>query len=432
VARQLDVYSGTSLVGILEQDDAGQLHFAYAATWLAGGRAWPLSQSLPLRATRFGNREARPFFAGLLPEAEKRDLVARALGITARNDFALLDKIGGECAGAITFMAHGALPQPSEGATGYRSIDETEIARILRLLPERPLLAGERRIRLSLAGAQDKLPVLLVDGGLALPLDGNPSSHILKPQIRRHEDTVHNEGFCLALARALAFPTIASELRKAGTESYLLVARYDRIRETDGSLRRLHQEDICQALAIPPELKYQGEGGPTLRQCFQLVRQATTLPVVSLQQLLDAVVFNVLIGNNDAHGKNFSLLYGDRGVELAPLYDVSSTIVYPDLSPRFAMKVGDQHQFDDLHPRHWDRFAGQAGLGAPQVRRRLLSLARQAPRAAERVKEMFSASGQHRPIIDRIVALIHERASATLRRFAAEKAGVPTREDRRG
>ncbi len=419
MARQLDVYLWGNLVGVLQQDDSGQLRFQYTASWLADPKRVPISQKLRLRPEPFDNREARPFFAGLLPEAEKRDAIARELGISARNDFGLLDRIGGECAGAIMFMRVGETPASMSSLTDYRHLDDDQLARILEILPERPLLAGEAGVRLSLAGAQDKLPVLVVDGKVAIPLNGAPSSHILKPPIRRFDDTVFNEGFCLALAKALGLHVIEAEIPATKGRDYLLVERYDRKRRPGGDLQRLHQEDFCQALGFVPELKYQSEGGPTLKQCFDLLRGCAARPAIELMRLLDEVVFNVLVGNNDAHAKNLALLYGERGVELAPMYDISSTVVYEGLSPKFAMRIGDQDEFSNLYPRHWDRFAIDAGLGRPQVRRRIIGVARSIGAVAEKVRSSFMARGNDRPVLGRIVALIKERSEETVRRFGA-------------
>ncbi len=417
MARRLDVYLENDLTGFLEQDDSGRLLFRYADSWLANPGALALSQSLPLRAEPFGNREARPFFAGLLPEAEKRDLVAKALGVSKNNDFALLDRIGGECAGAITFMHDGEAPPVTPTAADYRPLDEKQIARILELLPDRPLLAGEEGVRLSLAGAQDKLPVLVVDGEMALPLHGAPSSHVLKPPIRRYEDTVVNEAFCLALAKAAGLHVVNAALRRASGTDYLLVERYDRKRDSAGALRRIHQEDFCQALGYAPELKYQSEGGPSLEECFELVRRASARPVIDLARLLDAVLLNFLIGNNDAHGKNYSLLHGEQGAELAPLYDLSSTVVYTGLSPRLAMKIGGKYDADELHSRHWDRFAKDAGFSPAQVRRRVIDWTHRLPGMAIRQREELAASGQDRPVLARIVEAIEKRAERVAARF---------------
>ncbi|MFN4282342.1 MAG: type II toxin-antitoxin system HipA family toxin [Alphaproteobacteria bacterium] len=419
MARELEVYFERRLVGTLVQDDSGQLRFTYHETWLADPASIPISWSLPLRSEPFNHRETRPFFAGLLPEAEKRELVARALGVSDRNDFALLDRIGGECAGAVTLLHSGETPPPVPKEADYRLLDDGELKRILDVLPDRPLLAGEAGVRLSLAGAQDKLPVLVVDGRIALPLHGAPSTHILKPPIRRFEDTVFNERFCLALAKAVGLNAVSVETRSVGDRPFLLVARYDRVRGGDGAVRRLHQEDFCQALGIVPELKYQTEGGPNLHQCFDLVRNAVARPVLDLACLLDAVLFNLFIGNRDAHGKNYSLLFVDEGLQLAPLYDVVSTDVYPGLSPRLAMKIGDKDETGAIYPRHWERFAKEAGLAFPQVRRRLLDLAQALPEAARDVQQRFVAEGKDRPIIARVVDVIDRETRLVIDRFAS-------------
>jgi serine/threonine-protein kinase HipA len=419
--RSLDVWLLGARVGRLDQS-AGRLSFAYDADWLSRPTAAPLSASLPLRADAFDDRAARPFFAGLLPEQDRRDQVARAIGVSGRNDFALLDALGGECAGAVTFTHPGERPIEQATDLDYRVLGDEELAAIIDRLPGRPLLAGEEGIRLSLAGAQDKLPVLVVDGRIALPLHGAPSSHILKPAIRRIEDSVHNEGFCLALAKATGFKVVQAEIRSVEKRPYLLVERYDRIRGPDNRPRRVHQEDFCQALGVAPEYKYQNEGGPSVVDCFALVRKATRPAALYLPQFLDGVLFNTLIGNNDAHAKNYSLVYGDGGTTLAPLYDVLCTAAYPELTPKMAMKIGGYYKFSDIFPRHWGRFAQTAGLSPPQVRRRLLDLVQGLPRAAHQLCAEFKGRGQATPSIDRIIEIIEHRCGLTLARFEKETA----------
>jgi serine/threonine-protein kinase HipA len=419
--RSLDVWLLGEYVGQLDQT-AGRLSFTYDADWLGRPDAVLLSASLPLRANPFDDRAARPFFAGLLPEQDRRDQVARAIGVSGGNDFALLDAIGGECAGAVTFTHPGERPIEQATDLDYRALEDRELAAIIDKLPERPLLAGEEGVRLSLAGAQDKLPVLLVDGHIALPLHGAPSSHILRPAMRRVEDSVHNEGFCLALAQRIDLNAAAADIRDVEGRPYLLVERYDRKRGPDNHPRRLHQEDFCQALGVAPEYKYQNEGGPSLIDCFALVRRATRPAALYLPQLLDAVLFNTLIGNNDAHSKNYSLIYGAGGTTLAPLYDVLCTAVYPELTPKMAMKIGDHYKFSDVFPRHWERFAQGANLSPPQVRRRLLDLTQRLPQAAHKLRDDFADRGQATPLIDRIIETIEHRCGLTRVRFEKTEA----------
>lgn len=421
--RSLDVWLLGEHVGRLDQT-AGRLAFTYDAGWLDRPDAMPLSASLPFQEQPFDDRAARPFFAGLLPEQDRRDQVARTVGVSARNDFALLDVLGGECAGAVSFTRPGEKPieQPTE--LDYRVLGDRELATIIDKLPERPLLAGEEGVRLSLAGAQDKLPVLVVDGDIALPLRGAPSSHILKPAIRRVADSVHNEGFCLALAKAIGIKAAPAEIRKVEGRPYLLVERYDRIRGPDNLPRRLHQEDFCQALGVAPEYKYENEGGPSIADCFALVRKATRPPALFVPRLLDAVFFNTLIGNNDAHAKNYSLVYGAGGTTIAPLYDALCTAVYKELSPKMAMKIGGRYKFSDIYPRHWERFAQSAELSAPQARRRLLDLAQRLPQAAHKLREEFAGRDQRTPLIDQIVETIEHYCGLTRSRFDRAKAAT--------
>lgn len=417
MARRLDVWWDAEIAGVLEQDDSGRLSFRYGGDWLNGAGARPISFSMPLTDKPYGDKATHAFFGGLLPEQDKRDLVARSLGISARNDYALLDAIGGDCAGALTLLPPGRRPRAASGKTSYRHLPADALERILDRLPGKPLLAGEEGVRLSLAGAQDKLPVFVADGEIALPLEDTPSSHILKPAIPRYPDTVLNEAFCLALARSAGLYAVEAAIQHVKEHEFLLVERYDRRREPGHPVARLHQEDFCQALGVPSELKYQNEGGPSLADCFGLVRDATARPAPELRKLLEGVLFNVLIGNNDAHGKNFSLLNQPWGVGMAPFYDLVSTVVYDGLSPRMAMTIGRKYAFDDLYPRHWERFAGEAGLGAPQVRRKLLDYCRGLPKIAATLRDRFETEGHHSPVIRAIIATVETRCRQTLERF---------------
>jgi serine/threonine-protein kinase HipA len=190
MSRTLDVYLQRDLVGRLTQDGNGQLAFHYAESWLADPGAVPLSHSLPLRKQKFSRNECRGFFGGILPDEGKREIIAKNLGISARNDFAMLEQIGGECAGAVTFIpAGGKLP---ERDYDYRPLTSGKLVEVLKMLPRLPLMAGEEGIRLSLAGAQDKIAVHVHDGQISIPLGGAPSTHILKPALEKFEGIVFN------------------------------------------------------------------------------------------------------------------------------------------------------------------------------------------------------------------------------------------------
>ena len=213
MTRTLDVWWDGRIVGQLTQDSHGSLGFAYGPEWLRQESAPALSVSLPGREEPFSRRGCRPFFGGLLPEESQRDAVARVLGVSRANEFALLDRLGGDVAGALQLLPPGERPTAPPPGEQPVPLDETELVRILDALPARPLLAGERGLRLSLAGAQSKVPVVLVDGAVALPLPGQPTTHILKPPIPRFPAATENEAFAMRLAAAAGLDVAPVEPR---------------------------------------------------------------------------------------------------------------------------------------------------------------------------------------------------------------------------
>ncbi len=416
MAHELEVWLFGNRIGTLALVD-GRLNFCYAPDWLSQQDAVALSASLPLQAEPFDDRKARPFFAGLLPEGQMRRLIAQQFQVSSQNDFALLDHIGGECAGAVTFLEPGqVLPVPTSN-DDVQWLSDGEIIAILDELPHRPMLAGKDGLRLSLAGAQDKLPMVFDGARIGLPRGGTPSSHILKPAIHAVEDSVINEGFCMALAEAMQIKPAKSKVHRVLDRSFLLVERYDRLLDAQGHRHRLHQEDFCQALGVVPEMKYQNEGGPDLAQCFDLVRRATRPSAPQVLRLLDYVVFNALIGNHDAHAKNFSLLYSGNTPVLAPFYDTLSTAVYSTLTPKMAMKIGDKYKFSEVRARHWEQFAESAGFTRAQTKRRILELAKSLPATARELQSDHEQGFAGNAIVERINALIEQRCALTIWRL---------------
>ena len=420
--RILEVWLLGQSVGQLIQAD-GRLSFSYSPRWLQSPSAQPLSRSLPLRPEPFDDKATRPFFAGLLPEGDKRKLVAMALQVSPQNDYALLNGIGGECAGAVTLLEPGQQPTGLPSEQYVRWLDDGELITILDELPRRPMLAGKDGLRLSLAGAQDKLPVVFINGHIGLPKQNTPSSHILKPAISAVEGSVYNEGFCMALAMRLKLSVASTSIRRVADRVYLLVERYDRLRQPDGSLQRLHQEDFCQALGVAPEYKYQNEGGPDLTQCFDLIRKATRPSAPQVLRLLDYVIFNALIGNHDAHAKNFSLIYTRRGTVLAPLYDTLSTAVYANLTDKMAMKIGSKYKFTEVQKQHWEQFAQAAGLSPVQVKKRILTLASLLPSESVSLRHELTTQDLNHDILSEIVGIIERRCQLTCKRLEAKGLG---------
>jgi serine/threonine-protein kinase HipA len=409
--RALEVWWDGRVVGQLTQNQHGELDFAYSPGWLQNNDASPLSASLPKRVEPFSRRECRPFFGGLLPEESQRDAAARALGVSRGNDFALLDRLGGDVAGALQLLPPGETPAAPDLDQRPIPLDDAGLIRVLDALPVRPLLAGEEGLRLSLAGAQSKVPVVLVDGAVALPAPGQPTTHILKPPMSRFSVTTENEAFVMRLAAAAGLDVAAVEPRIVRDRTFLLVQRYDRSRGEDGGVRRIHQEDFCQALGVPPETKYASEGGPTFKDCFELLRRVAARPAVDVLKLLDAVIFNLIIGNADAHGKNFSILYDRDGPRLAPLYDLLATVAYPELSPKLAMRIGKRATLGEMDAKGWIAFAADAGVGMPLIRRRVSEVSQTVMARANEVASKLMRPGLDETALSRFAAMAADRAA---------------------
>jgi serine/threonine-protein kinase HipA len=387
--------------------------FVYEQSWLDDGMP-PLSQSLPLDGPA-APETAGAFFGGLLPEGAPRELMARRLGVSPGNDFALLAAVGGDTAGAISLQPPGLRP-PDDGDVEW--LDEDALTQLIDDLPTRPMHADEDgEYRLSLAGAQDKLPVVVGAGGrIGLTKGQTPSTHILKTPIARLDDTVANEAFCLALGRAMGIDAATAAPHRVGTREFLLVERYDRRSDDHDNVTRLHQEDFCQALGVPAQRKYQAEGGPSLADCFALLRTAAAVPAREIVRLLDHLALSFLVGNHDAHGKNHSLLYLPKTADavLAPAYDVLSIFAYHrkhNLSRKMAMAIGGEYRPEYLRSRHLARMLDETGLGAAAARRRLLGHASAVPELARAVRADFHDAGWDAPVLEDVIALIDARAA---------------------
>jgi len=393
--------------GRLIRKDNGNLQFRYDEDYDGP----PLSHALPLQAEAHPHAVCRAIFGGLLPEGAERDTLARRLGVSAGNDYGLLGAVGGDCAGAITLRPDDAA-QPAHRP--LRRLDPLELDAELRALPQRPLGADpEQGVRLSLAGAQPKLPVVIDADGVGLPRDSaTPSTHILKPEPSRFPGLVANEAFCMRLARAASLPV--ANVEWATTISglpYLIVERYDRDLTTD-PIRRLHQEDTCQALGVPSDRKYQSDGGPGIRDVVELLRDATANPVQDVRRLWEALVFNWLIGNCDAHGKNFSLLYDGGAPTLAPLYDLVSTTAYGRaLTTRLAMRIDGAVDVDDVDMGAWLRLAGEINVSERFARRTTTAIVKRTLEAVPVALDGASAvPWEPPPIVDAIVGRLEALA----------------------
>lgn len=419
MSRILDVYLCDNFVGTLTQDDSGDLEFAYDQGYLETA-AHGISLSLPLSAGfssgfsdgffkgTYKGKKVKAFFSGLLPEETVRERLAGYLGVSEKNPFALLEIVGGDCAGALALYPQGQ--KPSEEVKEIETLDDARLKEILDLIKHRPMLAGNDGYRLSLAGAQDKLAVGFENGKVQLIKGGAPTTHILKPIIERVRDSAHNELFCMKLAKRMGIDVPDAMLHFVDDTPYYLVARYDRVMSEDGSVKRIHQEDFCQALGIAPEIKYEREGGPSITACQDVIANHTARPAADQIKLLDIVIFNYLIGNADAHGKNFSLLYKGDKPELAPAYDLLSTAVYPDLSEKLAMKIGGKYKPRDIYLRHFHRMVADTKAAQSAINRQIQAMSGKIVDAAITLKTELQEEGLTSDIFEEIIEIIKERS----------------------
>mgnify|MGYP001765212506 CR=1 FL=1 len=367
---RLNVWHEQRLVGELWRNQIGAIGFRYAPEWSAGS-GFAVSRSLPLADREFAPEEgtAHHWFANLLPEGAVREHIVRDLKLQ-NTDFELLRAIGGECAGALSILPEGQ--QPS-GQRHYRPLTNEELADLAaRRRQIYAISPADERPRLSLAGAQDKCPVLLRDDQYFLPQGEAPSSHILKFELADYRHLPAYETFTTQLAAAIALPVVDIALRVIGRTRYAQIARYDRKVGDSGEVRRWHQEDFCQALGYGHEKKYQEYGGPSFAQCYRLVQEASSEPAIDAQHLLRWQIFNVLAGNSDGHAKNLSLLHlPDDKTRLAPFYDLVCTRAIERIDYHLALDVGGERNPSVITPAHWEALARQCDV-RPQFLRNLV------------------------------------------------------------
>jgi serine/threonine-protein kinase HipA len=391
-------------VGALVRKPGGDTVFRYSDA----GRQ--ISHSLPFD----GGAREHPitFFENLLPDGVQRERLAARLGVSDTSTFTLLEHVGGDCAGALSLYREGVVPD--RAPTALRPLDDALLVRFVDVGVV-PTLVNEG-VRLSLAGAQNKVPVVLRDEQLFLPEGHSASTHILKFANDDYRGLVENEHFMLELARAVGLDVARSRLWKLPYEfgQALLVERYDRV---DG--RRLHQEDFCQATGNPPSKKYEADDGPSLIDVFRVLDIASTDPAKDLISLVKWHAFNVATGNNDGHAKNISLLR-EPTVRLAPVYDLVCTRAWPALSKHLAFRVGGAVDAGATGPNAWRKFASEAQMSPKLVLDAAAtvsaSVAEHAPMLAQRLID----EGADARALHRACEVVQEHARRALRLIEIE------------
>lgn len=388
--KELTVLLYGRQVGIVEETRGGQ----HVLTYADDPGNTPVSLSMPLGLRQHKNRVVQPYLDGLLPDRdETRQAIGREFGVTGRNPFALLSHIGLDCAGAVQFVDPGLVAETLVRPGELIDVSPEQIgARLGSLTSGAQESWVSPAERWSLAGGQAKFALhRRQDGSWAQALGSTPTTHIIKPGIDGLRDQALNEHVCLASAKLVGLAAAATEFTEFDGHPAIVVERYDRLRRPDGELLRVHQEDLCQALSIAPENKYEADGGP---------RSATVLHLLAAHATADdrwgfvqSQVFNYLIGGTDAHGKNLSLLLIGRTVQVAPLYDVASGFPYEGLAMELPMAVAGERRFGFVRDRHWAAFATQADIPADRVIASVRAMADALPDAVADVLNAVEAHG---------------------------------------
>lgn len=420
MTEKLIVCKGVEAVGSLLRGENDAYNFTYEETWLTGKTPQPLSLSLPLKKGTFAADITKAFFSNLLPEGQLREHYANKFRLSPEDDFELLARVAGDCAGAIALYPEGQTPQPETGPHKYRSLSEEELTQLLAepFIMDPCFLEEREQIRLSLAGVQDKLPVVAEGDTVKIPLHGAPSKHILKPQSHHFKSLAENELFCMTLAGAMGLDTPRTFLLTLANETCYLVERYDRHLDSAGWIKRIHQEDFCQATGTSHQRKYEERGGPGHRECFNIIKRCRN-PLADRIKLTERTIFNYLIGNADCHAKNISLLYSNSvHPDLAPCYDLVCTAIYPQLSKTLAMSIGGEFDPRNINRASWEVFARETGEGSARptlatIERMAKSIGAKAITVQEELVNLYGTNS----VYEQIVYMITKQAEVALRQI---------------
>ncbi|NUM87717.1 MAG: type II toxin-antitoxin system HipA family toxin [Bdellovibrionales bacterium] len=360
--RPLNVFFEEELVGLLLKKGDDTLSFQYSSGWLSLNARFALSPALPLQEEPFNNRLTKAYFDNLLPEGDFLKAIEKITKRGAEDPHQFLESYGLDCAGALEITPSDKPPPPG-GSGKIEKISYDEIDKVIedgQSLYAHSITAHKGKF--SIAGAQDKIPVIFKDGEIYIPLDSTPTTHILKPpaRLKAATDTVLNEYLCMSLARRCGLEIPDVQIIGKATPLYL-VSRYDR-RKTKGGVERVHQFDLCQAQGFPASEKYEEDGGPSFAMCYKCIGEISDNRIHDFETCLNWLAFNLLIGNNDSHSKNLSFVYEQGETKVAPLYDLLSTSIYKEIAPEFAFRIGGQRLWHQFRRKNFQLLARDLGF----------------------------------------------------------------------
>lgn len=413
MSNQLIAIAAGQIMGEVRHE-GGRLDFKYDTSWSAGALAFPMSLSMPLVVRKHGHSQVEAFLWGLLPDNE---VVLQRWGqnfrVSPRNPFRLIENVGEDCAGAVQFArpdrVEHLLGQSRKPSVQWISNGELDERIALLVNDAAATRLGRDKGQFSLAGAQPKLALYrdINSGRWGVPEGRTPTTHILKPSTGAFDGQTENEHFCLQLAAELGFVVANSSVITCGGLPVIVVERYDRLAK-GSSVHRIHQEDMCQALGVRPQKKYQNQGGPSAKAIAEMIRSHSASPDEDAERFADSLILNWLIGGTDGHAKNYSFLHGEnRQVRFAPLYDLASSLPYPrQIHPRtatLAMKIGSEYRLRRIGKHEWESCARELRIPAKELFERIMQMASRIPSAAERTAHRLVQEGINHPAIPNLV-----------------------------
>ena len=418
--NKLNVFYEEKLVGALTRDRELVYSFSYSDEWLRDEEAFQLSLAMPLQKEAFGNKVTLSFFENLLPEGEARDSLEKSQGIKGPYD--LLKKFGKDCAGAIIVSDEKKSPFDQKHIkTAQRKEVKIEMNEIYKAFDEKrsvaEVIAHQNPGYLSIAGAQDKFSAIYRDGEFSLPKDGLPTTHIVKVPIYRSgvKESVYNEYYCMKLAELVGLRVPKCFVLDHKKHPLYITERYDR--KIGKHVKRIHQQDFCQAQGIVSEQKYEVKGGPTLKDNYQLIKSNVTISKRSkaLFDYLDWICFNLLIGNNDSHSKNLSFLLNEGKIEFAPFYDLKCMAIYPKLEKNFSFMIGDRADASKIGKKQLEMVDRRLGLKQGTMSLRALRISDKLLKNKDELAGKVVDEFPNAKIVKRISDLIGDRCKSLAR-----------------